>query len=426
MTLPSAQEPVPGPAQSSDAPASVHHRAQAASRTAPPSRDTPGSLSDSASPAATVAVGAGNAHQARWAALGLTHPVVNAPMAGAAGGDMATAVRRSGGLGLVAVGHGATAEAIDRELRLAAEAARGDARTALGARPPGAWGVGLMAWSLALDNNAALHRALDFAPPVIALAAGDPTEPAAVASQAGAVVAVQVGTAAEVRAALADPHIDVVVVRGAEGGGHGLNKAATLPLLQYALECSQQAASGSAGHKHAGDVLPTDGAKPVLAAGGIATVQGVAAVLTAGAAGAWVGTRFLPCAESLFAPRLRDAIAAAGLDDTVYTSVFDLALGLPWPREYGGRALNNAVAAQWAPKQEELRSALAAHDEEARCLSARVRAARAAGDASAAPVYAGQSAGLVPQQSVGQTVASVMDELGAVAPLLRAAADRWS
>lgn len=389
-------------------------------------------------------------HQERWAALRLTHPVINAPMAGAAGGAMATAVRRSGGLGFVAVGHGASDGLVSRELGLAAELARTDGSALPGSEPagpgpstagpastPGAasgaartgsWGVGLMAWSLALENNAALHRALEFDPPVIALAAGDPTVPAAIAARAGAVVAVQVGTAAEVRAALADPHIDVVVVRGAEGGGHGLNEAATLPLLQYALERSRLTASGSApsGHAQPGAGFPAVGSKPVLAAGGIATVQGVAAVLAAGAAGAWVGTRFLPCAESLFAPRLRDAIAAAGLDDTVYTSVFDLALGLPWPGEYGGRALNNPVAAEWAPRQEELRAALERHDDAAQRLRERVTAARAAGDASAAPVYAGQSAGLVSQTAVGQSVASVMAELGAVGPLLRAATDRWN
>lgn len=38
--------------------------------------------------------------------LGLTHPVISAPMAGAAGGALAAAVSRSGGLGLIGGGYG--------------------------------------------------------------------------------------------------------------------------------------------------------------------------------------------------------------------------------------------------------------------------------------------------------------------------------
>lgn len=327
--------------------------------------------------------------------LGLSEPLISAPMAGVAGGALANAVRSAGGLGLVAVGHGASPELIDREVALAA--------TYSGAH--GNWGVGLMAWSLALDPSA-LERVLGYEPPVLALAAGDPTSAARRAHEAGARVAVQVGTRAEIVAAAEDPHIDLIVVRGAEGGGHGLDAVATLPLLQWALRAVD---------------------KPVAAAGGIASAQGMAAVIGAGATAAWVGTRFIPCTESLSPSAQREAVAEAELEDTVYTSVFDLSLGLPWPKEYGGRALANDVTREWAGEREAaLARGLAADEPDATATARRVRAARAAGDPSAAPVYAGQSAGLVPLVAQGQSAADVVRELGGFRRILALAAREWS
>jgi len=325
----------------------------------------------------------------------LPQPVINAPMAGVAGGELADAVRAAGGLGLVAVGHGASAELIRSQVGFAAagsgtraDSPTTDAVPAPQSVVPGTWGVGLMAWSLELDGSA-LEQVLEFAPPVIALAAGDPTAHARRARSAGARVAVQVGTPAEVRAAEENPDIDLVVVRGAEGGGHGLDAVSTLPLLQYAVaNCST----------------------PVAAAGGIATAAGVAAVLAAGAVAAWVGTRFIPCAESLSAPGLQRAVAGAGVDSTVYTSIFDQALGTPWPAEYGGRALRNAIT-----------DGQVAVDE----VPAAVKAARVAGDPQAAPVYAGESVGLFGPDVLGRPAAEVVAELGGFRKLLAAASDRW-
>jgi nitronate monooxygenase len=59
--------------------------------------------------------------------------------------------------------------------------------------------------------------------------------------------------------------VDIIIARSSEGGGHGLNNYATLPLLQAVLEEVEI---------------------PVLAAGGISSAKGPAAVLAAGASGA--------------------------------------------------------------------------------------------------------------------------------------------
>jgi nitronate monooxygenase len=65
--------------------------------------------------------------------LGLEHPVVLAPMPGIAGGRLAAAVSRAGGLGLIGGGY-ADAPWLEREF-----AAAGDAGV----------GVGFVSWALA-------------------------------------------------------------------------------------------------------------------------------------------------------------------------------------------------------------------------------------------------------------------------------------
>src|SRR5204863_92166 len=126
---------------------------------------------------------------------------------------------------------------------------------------------------------------------------------------AGIVVATQVCTVDEALRAVA-AGVDLLVARGSEGGGHGRDDVATLPLLQAVL-----------------DVVDV----PVLAAGGVGTARGLAAVLAAGAEGAWVGTAFLGCHEVAWSKARKQKVLAAGLSDTVYTRVFDIGLGAPWP-----------------------------------------------------------------------------------------------
>jgi len=174
--------------------------------------------------------------------------------------------------------------------------------------------------------------------------------------EAGILTATQVGSLADLDEAV-EAGVDVVVVRGAEGGGHGRNDLGTLPLLQLALERTDL---------------------PVYAAGGILNHRGLAAVLAAGAAGAWVGTAFLGCVESEGSPAAKAALFAA--DETGYGRVFDRAQQAAWPPEFGGRAVANAFFDEWVGREDEL-------DDEA---VGRFRAAVAAQDFSVAHVYAGQ------------------------------------
>ncbi len=307
-------------------------------------------------------------------------PVVGAPMAGAAGGRLAAAISAGGGLGLVGVGNVATVEQVRAEVGLAAES---------GER----FGVGLMCWSLPA-NPALLDAALEFGPSVVSLSFGDPRPYLAKTRDAGAVVVAQVGTRAEALDAL-DAGVDGLVVRGSEGGGHGRGVVSTLPLLQQVLDLT---------------------ALPVLAGGGVATARGLAAVLAAGAAGAWVGTPFAACAESLFRPELKAAVIAADTDQTVYTRAFDIVQRFDWPEIYGGRALANAFSDRWAQRTDALAEAVT--DE----MTETIKQARVDADLSMAPVYAGESAGLVDR---ARTAAEVLADFEPFREHLRAA-QRWT
>jgi nitronate monooxygenase len=116
----------------------------------------------------------------------------------------------------------------------------------------------------------------------------------------GALVSWQVGSVREALAAEA-AGCDLLVVQGVEAGGHVRGTIGILPLLAQTLD---------------------EVTLPVLAAGGIATGRGLAAVLAAGAAGARIGTRFVVAEEAGFHPRYVQALVAAEGEDTTYTDRF--------------------------------------------------------------------------------------------------------
>jgi nitronate monooxygenase len=310
----------------------------------------------------------------------LRFPILNASMAGAAGGRLAGAVSRAGGLGTIGFGTAATPESV------AAECARAEGAP---------FGVGLMVW-VVRERPELLTAVLAERPEVLSLSFGDPAGLVPIAQEAGASVCSQVGTLAEAEQALA-AGVDFLVARGSEGGGHGRGEVATLPLLQQVLAMSPV---------------------PVLAAGGIGTARGVAAVLAAGAVGAWVGTPFVACEESDASAAVKRAVVQADSADTVYTRAFDIAQGVPWPKHYGGRALANPFSDVWADRIRDL-EALAETDDS---LTATMIDARRHDDLSMAPVYAGQSVGLVPRI---RTAAEVVGDLSGYAEHLRSAVGRF-
>jgi nitronate monooxygenase len=291
----------------------------------------------------------------------LSVPVVGAPMAGPGEGALAAAVSAAGGLGMVGVNSSRTADWVVEQAEVAAA----------GGAP---YGVGLMAWVLERDD-AQLRAVLEVRPALVSVSFGPFERYVDRLRAAGIRVTVQAGTPDEARRAAA-AGVDLVVARGAGGGGHGRNEVGTLPLLQAVLDQV--------------DV-------PVLAAGGIGTARGLAAVLAAGAAGAWIGTALLTTREAATRPAAREALLAADVTGTAYGRVFDVAQRLDWPAEFGGRALRNAFFDRWEHRLDEL----------------------ATDDAAAADadyVYAGQGAGLLGSE---RSVAEVLRELAGAEDLLR-------
>jgi nitronate monooxygenase len=304
--------------------------------------------------------------------FGLTVPVVGAPMAGPGEGALAAAVSAAGGLGMVGVSASRSPHWVREQAAVAAAAGS-------------AYGIGLMAWALERDD-AQLDAVLEVRPDLVSVSFGGFERYVDRLRDAGIRVTVQAGTVDEARRARA-AGVDLVVARGAEGGGHGRNEVGTLPLLQAVLD--------------AVDV-------PVVAAGGIGTSRGLAAVIAAGAAGAWVGTALLTTHEAGTSAAGRERLLAAEVTGTAYGRVFDVAQRLGWPEEFGGRALRNAYFDRWVDRLDEL-----ATDDAA---AAELSRAQREQDLDTAYVYAGQGAGLLADE---RSVADVLADLARAEDLLR-------
>ena len=229
-----------------------------------------------------------------------------------------------------------------------------------------------------------LELAIAARPKLISISFGDPGPHVARLREAGILVASQVQSRRWAETAL-EADVDVLVAQGTEAGGH-TGAVGTLPLLQIVLELTD---------------------RPVVAAGGIATGRGLAAVVAAGAAGAWIGTPFLLAHEARSTSRARDRIVAADETQTLYTSVYDRLQDKGWPEEFGARALRNPFGTHWTGREELLGAgseARAAFDQ-----------AKANEDYDVAHLYAGQSVGLLdalrPAKEIIGEIAAQAEEL---------------
>ncbi|HEV2549398.1 MAG TPA: nitronate monooxygenase [Stellaceae bacterium] len=238
--------------------------------------------------------------------LGIELPIIQAPMGGAVGPRMAAAVSNAGGLGML-VPWRAKPETVRQQIR---------ETRALTSRP---FGVNLV---IEFPQEERLAVCLEEHVPIISFFWGDPSSLTQRAKTAGAVVLHTVGSAAEAKRAV-DAGVDIIVAQGWEAGGHVRGTVATLPLVPAVVDA----------------VAPV----PVVAAGGIADGRGLAAVLALGAAGAWIGTRFLACEEAMIHPRYRERLLAAHETDTVYLKdLFDVR----WPNA-PHRTLRNRTVEAW-------------------------------------------------------------------------------
>jgi NAD(P)H-dependent flavin oxidoreductase YrpB (nitropropane dioxygenase family) len=307
--------------------------------------------------------------------LGIKFPIVQAPVGRASGAALAAAVSNAGGLGMLALTW-TSPEAAREEIRCT--------RT-LTDKP---FGVNLV---LAWPQDERLAVCLEEGVKIISFFWGDPKPFVSRVHSAGGVALHTIGCAEDARRAAGDG-IDVIVAQGIEAGGHVYGTVSVLGLIPAVVDAVKV---------------------PVLAAGGIADGRGLAAVLALGAAGAWIGTRFLVSAEASVHPRYRELLLQANENDTVYTTLFNVG----WPDGAPHRVLRNSTFRSWeaagrpSPGQRPGEGEALATSAEGLPI---VRYAASTprfdveGDIEALSIWAGQGVGLA---SRSQPAAQIVDEI---------------
>lgn len=345
--------------------------------------------------------------------LPLAHPIVLAPLAGGpATPALAAAVSGAGGLGFLAAGYLApdTVSAQIGRYRELTAAPYGLNIFCIENVAVDPADVGRYAEHLAADARnygvtlgdplfeddhfeAKLELALRERPPVVSFTFGCPSADAITElREAGISVWITITDVAE--AVIADERgADGLVVQGVEAGGHrgsfadvaGVGELGVLALLRLTARATDL---------------------PLIAAGALADGAGVAAVLAGGAAAAQIGTAFLRTPEAGTSSPHREALAQPGTTRVT--------------RAFTGRRARGIV-----------NRFLAEHDGEAPAayphvyhLTAPLRAAaRAAGEAEAINLWAGEAYPLAREEPAGDLVRRWSSEARAA---LAAAQGRWA
>jgi len=308
--------------------------------------------------------------------LGIELPIVQAPIASSP--ELAAAVSNAGGFGMLQ-GSWLSPKRLRETVRATRE---------LTDRP---FGVNLV---LEWPQEERLDAVLEEGVPAVSLFWGDPSPLAGRVHDAGATLICTVGSAAEAHSVV-EAGADVVVAQGWESGGHVWGQVALFPLVPCVVDA----------------VSPV----PVVAAGGVADGRGLAAALALGAAGVWVGTRFVASEEIPLVPLYKERVVEASETDTVYGIVFDI----DWP-DAPHRALRNSTVRRWEeagrprpgerPGEGEVVAAWPSGDPILRYSDALPKPGMT-GDLEALALYAGQSAGLVKDvRPAGEIVRSLAAE----------------
>jgi nitronate monooxygenase len=260
--------------------------------------------------------------------LGLSLPIVQAPMAGAGGTALAIAARTAGALGSLPCAM-LTPEEIVTQAAMVRAAGSGPINLNFfchelpEAFDDSAWREALTLYYVEYGvgppaSPPPIRRPFDddacaavetVRPEVVSFHFGLPPTPLLERVRAtGALIVGNATTLAEARW-LAEHGVDALIAQGWEAGGHAGrflpgDKAAQMGLM--ALVPQMIDATGL----------------PVIAAGGIADGRGVAAALLLGASAVQIGTAYLACPESLVSELHRTLLASPAAEETVFTNVF--------------------------------------------------------------------------------------------------------
>ena len=342
--------------------------------------------------------------------LGVTAPIIQAPMAGTSTPLLAARVSEAGALGSIAVGAtdaaGATAmmaqvrELTDRPFNVnlfvhavptpnpAVEADWIAALTptfhSFGAEPPASLKP---AYPSFLEDDAMFAAVLAAAPPVVSFHFGLPRRDQVAALKAtGAVLLATATTLGEARAGKA-AGMDVVVAQGWEAGGHrGM--------------FDPDAEDSRLGMADLTRLLVRQAGLPVVAAGGIMEGAGIRAALDLGAVAAQLGTAFIACPESAADDAYRALLLSDAAAKTDMTRVIS---GRP------ARCLPNGFTALGRTLTATVPDYPIAYDA-GKSLNA---AARSAGRTDFAAQWAGQGAPLARAMPAADLVVTLLGEMAA-------------
>lgn len=300
----------------------------------------------------------------------IKHPILCAPMALVTGGELAAAVSRAGGLGIIGGGYAGILGGepdLDDEITHA---------------KPARFGIGFITWALERAPTT-LTKALKHSPFCVFLSFGDPRPFAAEIRGAGALLICQVQLLSQIDVAL-EAGAAAVVVQGTEAGGHGATRS-TFPFVPEAADYLKQRSPETL----------------LLAAGGIADGRGLAASLMLGADGVLVGTRFWASAQALTPKAHTDQAMCVTGDSTIRTKVLDALRGVPWPREYSFRFLRNGLTDKWAERESDAFRAFGS-------LSEEYARARAKNDLDILAVACGEAVGLLKDRPTADSIVKSM------------------
>ncbi len=290
--------------------------------------------------------------------------------------DLACAVSAAGGLGMLALWR-ANETALRETIRY------------VKTRTDRPFGINLnMNW----PQDERLEVCLEEEVPVVSFFWGDPGPLMHRASKGGAIVLHSSASADEARR-MVDRGADVIIAQGWEAGGHVRGTVATMPLIPAVVDA----------------IAPV----PVVAAGGIADGRGLAAALALGAAGVWIGTRFLASPEAGIHPRYRELLLQSPETSTHYSeNLFDIG----WPNA-PHRALRNKTVDAWEaagrpgsgkrPGEGEVVASSPRHGNIVRYQSS-TPGEDTEGDIEALSLWSGQSVGLV---STVKPAAEILQEI---------------
>lgn len=284
--------------------------------------------------------------------LGIEHPILLAPMAGAGGTpELAAAVSNAGGMGAWGGAYAKPDEiaATIRRIRQLTQrpfninlfaggyetrkvdpqpmlAIVGEAHARLGLPPP------LLPPVPADPFAAQLEAVLEERPPVFSFTFGMPSAAQIAALKQRGVAVMGTATTVQEARQLQQAGVDAIAAQGAEAGAHRGSFAAPFEdsMIPLAVLVREICAST---------------ALPVIASGGIMDGRDVAKAMALGAAAVQLGTAFLPCPESGAPPAYKRALLEAKTDTTVITRAFS---GRP------ARGLTNAFIAMVAGKEDSI------------------------------------------------------------------------